>query len=625
MIKVYPKHLLLALALLWGAAGAASAATLTGTVRDEAGDPIAGAAVWVTQNRQVNKSTTSSDGRFKAAGLEVALTEVVAYKDGYALGGSAAPFHRDQDITIVLRPADIISLKVINIDSAPVAGVKVRSMLIERRTLVSVDDLEPHGFPTIRSTDAGILVIPNLPPEGFIQLALQHPDYADSSIRYLPVDDEQRNIVMERGGRANGRITFDGRGLENARVSIFKVGPRGQKEFAEVLTDREGFYSARIAPGEYQVAAQHPEYASPPPAALVVRSLEDSEPTSLEMLEPHFVTGKVLLPDKSPCPGAGVQYRLGSTIYENAVTGSDGVFRLRVPGGKGAITIQPPPGYMTPNFGPIGVDPGDLRKIDLSPVVLERLPVITGTVRDSDGREPGVTLVTALNLPVPLSIITDVPVPFSILTDAKGDFELPLTFMPPVEELNFRAEHPLRFQRADFSVKIKNPKPASVKLSQFTPDLERRPPAPGANNLAGLLDQPAPVLSGDKWIRGDAVSLADLKGKVVVLLFWAGFDESIGPIMLRELHVLHELLKGVEDVAFISVHDAISSAEEIEEYIDYFNIPYPVLRDSDEQTTFSTYGIVFIPQVVLIDKKGALRYFQTEGRLLELIKGLRRE
>jgi hypothetical protein len=109
------------------------------------------------------------------------------------------------------------------------------------------------------------------------------------------------------------------------------------------------------------------------------------------------------------------------------------------------------------------------------------------------------------------------------------------------------------------------------------------------------------------------------------MLFWAGFDEDMGPVVIRELLTLRQLLADQDDVAFIGIHDAISAKDEIAEYIKNYTIPFPVLRDTDEQTTFGEYGIVFIPEIVLLDKKGNLRYYQTQGRLLELIKGLRRE
>ena len=46
---------------------------------------------------------------------------------------------------------------------------------------------------------------------------------------------------------------------------------------------------------------------------------------------------------------------------------------------------------------------------------------------------------------------------------------------------------------------------------------------------------------------------------------------------------------------------------------------------SSADVTFLRYGITIIPQTVLIGKDGMVREFQTQGRLLEEIKRLRRE
>ena len=97
-----------------------------------------------------------------------------------------------------------------------------------------------------------------------------------------------------------------------------------------------------------------------------------------------------------------------------------------------------------------------------------------------------------------------------------------------------------------------------------------------------------------------------------------------GRYHIEELRALHHLLSDVDDVAFISVHDAGKETEEVRQYIRDFDISFPVGYDADPFLTFDIYNTNFIPQTVLIDKKGVLRHYHTEGRLLELIKDLRR-
>lgn len=613
--RFLPAHAVVLAALFLIASGA-SAAHLVGTVVDAEGKAVAGARIWVVQNSKVRTTESDAAGKFTLDAIDVAMTEVVGMKDGLALGGATALVVGDATVQVRLQPADVITLKVLDSQSKPVAGAQIRSMLIERSVLVSVEELAPHGFPSFRSTDDGILVIPNLPVGGFIQTVIAHPEFADSAVNYLPVESAQRNIVLQHGHPVSGRVTFGGKGIKGARVVIFRTGTNGQKNFADVPTDGEGFYTARLEPDVYGVAVRHPDYAPPPPVPVEVGPDADAPPVNLELRPAKHIRGKVLLPDKKPCGGTRISYREGATVYEETYTNNNGQFTLKVPGGPGAIAVAAPAGYIFPSPVDIQVDLGAATDVELKPIELESLPVVTGTIKDADGNPAGTTLVTALNLRVP----------YSILSDDQGQFSMPLTFMPAVDTLQLRAEHKLRFQRTSFEVGLKKAKPAEVKLEQFTPDLAPHPATPGANNLEGLLGKKAPALKGDAWVNSDTpITLDSLDGKVVVMLFWAGFDEDMGPVVLRELMVLRALLADQDDVTFIGIHDAISAKDEIKEYIDRFQIPFPVLRDSDEQTTFGEYGIVFIPQIVLLDKKGNVRYYQTEGRLLELIKGLRRE
>ena len=50
----------------------------------------------------------------------------------------------------------------------------------------------------------------------------------------------------------------------------------------------------------------------------------------------------------------------------------------------------------------------------------------------------------------------------------------------------------------------------------------------------------------------------------------------------------------------------------------------PIGCDADPFLTFDLYNTNTIPQTVLIDKQGILRYYKVDGRILELIKDLRR-
>jgi hypothetical protein len=315
----------------------------------------------------------------------------------------------------------------------------------------------------------------------------------------------------------------------------------------------------------------------------------------------------------------GIQavYKVGNTVCESAFTDKEGRFRLQVAPAKGAIRIVPPPGFMTKNMGDISVDMGDAHEAKLSAIALVALPTISGTVLGDDGKPAGKVLLSSLGLDPPVWAISD----------DKGQFTIRLNYFPDGGRAAFRAEHPLRFLRKDFACNFTESAPIEVRLEPFEPDLAKRGQVPGHNNLQGLIDKPAPEIKCSEWINSpQPVTIEELRGKVAVLTMWGGFDNSPQAVnRIDELRALHDLLADVDDVAIISVHDGGTDMDEIEKYVHRLGITFPVGRDAEPLVTFTNYCIGTIPQTVLIDKRGVLRYQGVDGRLLELIKGLRRE
>ena len=120
--------------------------------------------------------------------------------------------------------------------------------------------------------------------------------------------------------------------------------------------------------------------------------------------------------------------------------------------------------------------------------------------------------------------------------------------------------------------------------------------------------------------------MASLRGKVVVLAFWGGF-EAQGDVRncIEQLRALQDLLKGVPGAAILCIHDAGKESDEVEQYVQSFRITFPLGRDADPFQTFGRYGVHSIPETLLIDKNGILRFCDPGPRILELIKVLHRE
>lgn len=148
-----------------------------------------------------------------------------------------------------------------------------------------------------------------------------------------------------------------------------------------------------------------------------------------------------------------------------------------------------------------------------------------------------------------------------------------------------------------------------------------------------------PELVGDEWIEQQPVKLFELRGKVVLLDFWApwcGPCRYTLPNMARwqnEFKAKGLVILGVTKYYGRSDQKPVTPAEELVYLRDFRKrnrLPYGFVV-SDSNTNEFNYGVFSIPTSFLIDRKGAVRYISAgsskeEIALLgELIKKLLEE
>lgn len=98
--------------------------------------------------------------------------------------------------------------------------------------------------------------------------------------------------------------------------------------------------------------------------------------------------------------------------------------------------------------------------------------------------------------------------------------------------------------------------------------------------------------------------LADLRGKVVILNFWATWCETCKE-ELPSIQSLIDIEKGHDKLIFISVlyND---SPEKAIEYMKAKGFAFPVLIDTGDRAKL--YGLTGVPETFIIDKKGILKH-----------------
>jgi len=106
---------------------------------------------------------------------------------------------------------------------------------------------------------------------------------------------------------------------------------------------------------------------------------------------------------------------------------------------------------------------------------------------------------------------------------------------------------------------------------------------------------------------GETHQLADYRGSVVVLNFWASWCESCKP-EAKDLESAYQHYLNRGDVIFLGV-DYVDTEPEALEYLEEFGITYP--NGPDLRTEISqAYRVRGVPETFIIDQNGIIAHVQ---------------
>jgi thiol-disulfide isomerase/thioredoxin len=105
-------------------------------------------------------------------------------------------------------------------------------------------------------------------------------------------------------------------------------------------------------------------------------------------------------------------------------------------------------------------------------------------------------------------------------------------------------------------------------------------------------------------LKGNSHALADYRGKVVVVNFWASWC----PPCVQEMPGLQRLQQRLADEPFVIL--AVNVGEKkyrVWKFVKLINFSLPVLLDTDKRV-FGAHGAEVLPTSYLLDRQGRVRY-----------------
>ncbi len=130
-------------------------------------------------------------------------------------------------------------------------------------------------------------------------------------------------------------------------------------------------------------------------------------------------------------------------------------------------------------------------------------------------------------------------------------------------------------------------------------------------------------------LEGETVSLANFRGKIVMLAFWASWC----PRCMDELIYLQGISKTSPDIVVVGINQEsqnISRAhkERIRKSLKEAKIDFTILVD-ENLDAWRAFSINALPTSIILDKKGVVRfaepnyYWATQDKIAEIIQSIR--
>ncbi len=145
----------------------------------------------------------------------------------------------------------------------------------------------------------------------------------------------------------------------------------------------------------------------------------------------------------------------------------------------------------------------------------------------------------------------------------------------------------------------------------------------GLLGMAGrppLVGGPAPEITL-KDLQGQEIRLSDLRGKIVLLNFWATWCKPCKDEM-PAMQASYDKLRG-QGLVVLAVNE-LEDTEKVIEHVRSHGHTFPVVMDHDNRVA-NRYGVVGLPASFIVDRQGIVREqivgsLLTEERIADLVR-----
>ncbi len=552
---------------------------------------------------------------------------------------------------MVLKPPVSLVIRVEDGDGKPVAGAHVREITqrgVNGECHLGQLRMRSLGLSIPPSDEEGCLRLPPLPSGDMIKATIDHPSLAPVRTDELTAaPGATTRVKMQPGVTVTLHVPVD---PPAERITYAVVDLRHQP-FDDPSTilgyeadfDAKGTARLTVAPGNYSwLLLQHEDFFLTPVYSANYQKKDwlRIEPGRNQDLHLE-VRRKVRARGQVVAAATGKPLAAKSVVGELAHGTPEGWADRPADGwsfagwgetdAKGRYTIELAAGAARVSFeGRAFVPEQDYYEVSVAAdgstvipdIKVRPLPKIVGVVQNPDGT-PAARAVVRLRG-------KDIGTSQPMLTNAAGRFEFRPEWVPVNPDTGKRAfvQHVVAFDpyhplAAVAEVRLDQPKEVVLELQPHDPgwplsafasnltDWERgiRPSDKASKDAAiSLQGRTPPEIDGALWLNTDGrtLTLADLRGKYVLLDFWfTGCGPCHGDF--PSVKLVHELYKD-RGVVVIGVHNNSSTPEAVREHVAKIGLPFPVAVNHPDGRTiarFEEHGLPSgYPDYVLISPEG---------------------